>query len=81
MSKEAHNCGCGHEHDNDELKNGCGCNHEEHNHNCECGCSEENESFVIDLEDENRELPESSYIKQIKAKLNDIISLVDVLFI
>ena len=53
MSKESHNCGCGHEHDNDELKNSCGCNHEEHNHNCECGCSEENESFVIDLEDEN----------------------------
>lgn len=34
----------------------------------------------IDLEDENRELPESSDIKQIKAKLNDIISLVDVDF-
>ncbi len=34
----------------------------------------------IDLEDENRDLPESSDVKQISAKPNDIISLVDVDF-
>lgn len=58
MDKELEKCGC-------EEENTCGCgghNHEDHDHECcgghdhdhECGCGcGDEESFVIDLEDEN----------------------------
>lgn len=47
--EEENGCGCGHNHDD----NGCGCGHD-HGHDHEgCGCGEEEESFVIDLEDDN----------------------------
>lgn len=43
MNKELNGCGCGHNHEHDHDNCGCG-----------CGCeSDHEESFVIDLEDEN----------------------------
>ena len=47
---EEESCGCGgHDHDDHECCGG-------HDHECECGCHDENESFVIDLEDEDGNL-------------------------
>lgn len=54
MDKDLEKCGCG-EHDT------CGCGGHDHGHECgcgghdhECGCGcEEEESFVVDLEDDN----------------------------
>ncbi|AOR22883.1 DUF1292 domain-containing protein [Clostridium taeniosporum] len=43
MDKDLEKCGCG-EHD------GCGCEGHDHDHGCGCG---EQESFVVDLEDDN----------------------------
>lgn len=45
-NSEESTCGCG-GHDHDEHECGCG------GHECECGCADEEESFVVDLEDEN----------------------------
>ncbi|SFC60058.1 DUF1292 domain-containing protein [Clostridium uliginosum] len=45
---EENSCGCGeHEHNHDHE---CGCG--DHDHECGCGCEDE-ESFVVDLEDDN----------------------------
>jgi len=63
----------------------CGCNeHEEHNHECECGghdhdndcgcgcgCGDEEESFVIDLEDENGNLITCPVIDAFKFEENE----------
>ena len=47
---EEESCGCGgHDHDDHECCGG-------HDHECECGCHDANESFVIDLEDEDGNL-------------------------
>ncbi|AQR97044.1 DUF1292 domain-containing protein [Clostridium saccharoperbutylacetonicum] len=60
MDKDLEKCGC-----NNEEENNCGCgghNHGEdhecncgndHDHECGCGCGDDEENFVIDLEDEN----------------------------
>ena len=59
MDKDLEKCGC----NSDE--NSCGCgghnHHEDHDHECcggkdhvcGCGCGDEEESFVVDLEDDN----------------------------
>lgn len=46
MSDEINKCNC-------HSEEGCGCGHDhDHEHDdCDCGCGEE--SFIIDLEDEN----------------------------
>lgn len=62
MNKDLENCGCngeeescgcgGHDHNDNECCGG-------HDHECGCGCHDEhdeNESFVIDLEDEEGNL-------------------------
>lgn len=49
-NSEESTCGCG-GHDHDEHE--CGCGGHEHDHECGCGCGDEEESFVVDLEDEN----------------------------
>ncbi|MDR5586559.1 MULTISPECIES: DUF1292 domain-containing protein [Clostridium] len=56
MDKDLEKCGCG-EHDtcgcggHDHDHEGCGCGDHDHE-GCGCGCGEE-ESFVVDLEDDN----------------------------
>ncbi len=53
-NSEEGTCGCGgHNHDEDHE---CGCGHDHSDHECGCGCHDENESFVIDLEDEDGNL-------------------------
>lgn len=53
-NSEEGTCGCGgHNHDEDHE---CGCGHDHSDHECGCGCHDENESFVIDLEDEEGNL-------------------------
>lgn len=59
MDKDLEKCGCNNE------ENSCGCgghnHHEDHDHECcggkdhecGCGCGDEEESFVVDLEDDN----------------------------
>ncbi len=51
-NSEESTCGCG-GHDHDEHECGCGGHEHEHDHECGCGCGDEEESFVVDLEDEN----------------------------
>ncbi|MDR3593958.1 DUF1292 domain-containing protein [Clostridium sp.] len=51
MDKDLEKCGCNGE------EGSCGCGGHDHgDHECECGCHDENESFVIDLEDEEGNL-------------------------
>lgn len=55
MDKDLEKCGCGSDCGCGENNHECGCGGHDHNHDhddCGCGCGE-NESFVIDLEDEN----------------------------
>ena len=59
MEKDLEKCGCndgenkcgcgGHQHDEEHE---CNCGND-HDHECGCGCNDEEENFVIDLEDEN----------------------------
>lgn len=53
-NSEEGTCGCGgHSHEEDHE---CGCGHDHSDNECGCGCHDENESFVIDLEDEDGNL-------------------------
>ena len=83
MSDELNKCGCGHNHkENDECgcghdhneNNECGCGHEHgHDHDdCDCGCGEE-ESFVIDLENENGEVISCPIIDAFEFEENEYI--------
>jgi hypothetical protein len=49
-NSEEGTCGCGGHNHSEEHE--CGCGHD-HENECECGCHDEEENFVIDLEDEN----------------------------
>lgn len=59
MDKDLEKCGCngeenscdcgGHHHHEDSDHECCG----GHDHDCNCGCDDEEESFVVDLEDDN----------------------------
>ena len=48
MEKDLEKCGC----NSEEGSCGCGGHHHDEDHECGCGCNDE-ENFVIDLEDEN----------------------------
>jgi hypothetical protein len=48
-NSEEGNCGCGGHHHDEEHECNCG----GHDHDNGCGCHDEEENFVIDLEDEN----------------------------
>ena len=60
MEKDLEKCGCNSEegtcgcsgHDHDDKEHEC-CGGHDHEHECGCGCNDDEESFVIDLEDEN----------------------------
>ena len=69
--KENNECGCGHDHNEN---NECGCGHEHgHDHDdCDCGCGEE-ESFVIDLENENGEVISCPIIDAFEFEENEYI--------
>lgn len=47
MEKDLEKCGC----NSEEGSCGCGGHHHDEDHECGCGCNDE-ENFVIDLEDE-----------------------------
>ncbi|WP_297417136.1 DUF1292 domain-containing protein [Clostridium sp.] len=49
-NSEEGTCGCGGHNHSEEHE--CGCGHD-HENECGCGCHDEEENFVIDLEDEN----------------------------
>ena len=52
-NSEEGTCGCGgHNHDDKEHEC-CGGHNHDGEHECGCGCNDEEENFVIDLEDDN----------------------------
>ncbi|AGX44949.1 DUF1292 domain-containing protein [Clostridium saccharobutylicum] len=67
---EGNSCGCGGDHKEDHE---CGCGHDhghDHDHECGCGCGDD-ESFVIDLEDENGNVVTCPIIDEFKYENND----------
>lgn len=74
MSEELNKVGCGY--NDDENNEGCGCGHDHENDDCgceddDCGCGED--SFVIDLEDENGDVISCPIIDSFEFEENEYI--------